>query len=235
MADTNDTPAPTEWVSRDEYIRRCSVEVQSKTGGEHVVRQRLHAGEVRYCYIDGTGKSCTNFGYWLTAVFPPGESSAVQDRDPNYDFFREAGRRSAEIYEPRGPAATVHKANPMSSATPGRRPGWLLARAYKIEIEVPRQEETEERPPEVPKAESPTAGGRYKGKAWIEVAYKRRKEEFIRNKTKITAAAKALEGESKTADDCERPLSCGYIKNVLRDSLWHEPARKRSKQEPRRT
>jgi hypothetical protein len=70
------------------------------------------------------------------------------------------------------------------------------------------------------------------GKPWIKEAYKRNRARYIREATRITAAAKKLADESTTAADCAKPLGWGYIKGVLRQ-YWHTPRRERSKQRPK--
>jgi hypothetical protein len=151
MAETDNTQAESGWMWLDEFFRRCRTEVQSEKGGIRIARRRLHYREVRYRYIDGAGKGRENdFKYWLTATINEKERSAIQHCDPNYDFFREAGRRS--IFEGRPSELGKHRHRGLPGMYQPRGP---LAEAYKIEIEVPRQEETEERPPEAPKAEAP--------------------------------------------------------------------------------
>ena len=54
------------------------------------------------------------------------------------------------------------------------------------------------------------------GKEWVPAAYARRPGELLA--MGITDASKALAAESKTAPDCVKPLTVGYIKNLLREN-----------------
>jgi hypothetical protein len=54
------------------------------------------------------------------------------------------------------------------------------------------------------------------GKEWVPAAYARRPDELIA--LGITGASGALATESKTAPDCAKPLTAGYIKNLLREN-----------------
>lgn len=92
-------------------------------------------------------------------------------------------------------------------------------------------EETPTVEPGAPPSTAPVVA-KLVGKAWIPIAYERRREKFQKDGTSITDAARDLANESETAADCAKPLKWPYIKNVLRDGIWHEPARVRFKQQP---
>src|SRR5262245_43887066 len=70
------------------------------------------------------------------------------------------------------------------------------------------------------------------GKAWVPVAYARRPDALLA--MGITGASIALAEESKTALDCAKPLTVGYIKNRLRELEVFPKARRNSpKQRPK--
>jgi hypothetical protein len=53
------------------------------------------------------------------------------------------------------------------------------------------------------------------GKEWVPIAFERRRDELLA--MDITGASHALAEESKTADDCAKPLTARYIEKLLRE------------------
>jgi hypothetical protein len=71
------------------------------------------------------------------------------------------------------------------------------------------------------------------GKAWVPVAFERRREELLAMEG-ITDGSHALAEESKTALDCARPLNARYIEKLLRQlNVWAKARRNSPEQSPK--
>jgi hypothetical protein len=104
--------------------------------------------------------------------------------------------------------------------------------AYKVAVlvrdEMPVAEEAlaTEPPTSLSSAQQPAL--KFSGKKWISRAFKRKQKQFRKTGVNITDAAKDLAEESKTAADCKRSLSWGYIKAELHNQgLWPTPPKER--------
>jgi hypothetical protein len=217
MAKASDFVPPPgwKWELLGDYLARAA-KVYSEVLADQLVRQKLERKELAYSYFCADGRLHRNDlpqNFWLKAEFDLSQSH-VWAAVPRYPETAQAAARVLAMM--------------------GRAPidDFPAIHAYKVAVlvrdEMPVAGKALVTEPPTSLSSAQQSALKFPGQKWIERAFKRKQEQFRKTGVNITDAAKNLAEESKTAADCKRSLTWGYIKNVLRNSdLWHTPPKKR--------